>query len=388
MKIIYITNQRIPTEKAYGVQIVSVCRAFSRIGVQVELVMPTRRGEQGDNLTTYYGPLNFSLTRIRTPEFYPGGHLERPAFWLRQGISAIRLVQWGIRERDRVIYTRDVGIAVLTALLGRTTVFEAHSFSPRRTIAYTLLRLLGVRLVSITRHLAQRFQGLGFQEDDILVAPDGVDLEPFDAAPTRSVARETLHLPSGVPIIGYVGQLRTRAEEKGVKELIQAFANVLKAFPDAVLLIVGGAPEDIEYHRTVSEKLGLSNQQVRFTGSQPHEKIPAHLRAMSVAVMPFPFTEHYAYFMSPMKMFEYMASGTPIVASDLPSVREVLNDKLAVFVEPGDPGSLTAGIKSILRLSEQAERMAGSARREVERYSWAQRAACIRDFILTQHAEH
>jgi len=94
--------------------------------------------------------------------------------------------------------------------------------------------------------------------------------------------------------------------------------------------------------------------------------------------MPFPFNEHYAYFMSPLKMFEYMASQRPIVATNLPSTREVLNENNAVLVEPDDSEKLAKGIKKVLDNKELSQKIAEQAYLDVKKYTWEKR---VKDII-------
>ena len=93
---------------------------------------------------------------------------------------------------------------------------------------------------------------------------------------------------------------------------------------------------------------------------------------------PFPVSEHYAYFMSPLKLFEYMAAGVPIVATDLPSIREILHHKEnAWLIEPGNPQALAEGIQYLLEDPVFAEHLARGAKRDVQQYTWERRAAAI-----------
>ena len=97
--------------------------------------------------------------------------------------------------------------------------------------------------------------------------------------------------------------------------------------------------------------------------------------------MPFPYNQHYAYYMSPLKMFEYMAAKRPIIASDLPSVCEVLNKENAILVKPDNPESLAQGIKKILEDKELANKMSYQAFSDVENYTWHKRVENILNFI-------
>ena len=93
------------------------------------------------------------------------------------------------------------------------------------------------------------------------------------------------------------------------------------------------------------------------------------------------------YFTSPMKMFEYMASGTPLVASNLPSLREVLSETNAFLVEPDSASALAAGIREVLSRPEQAQSRALQAHHDVAKYSWHQRAQGIIKFISSSSHE-
>jgi glycosyltransferase involved in cell wall biosynthesis len=97
--------------------------------------------------------------------------------------------------------------------------------------------------------------------------------------------------------------------------------------------------------------------------------------------MPFPKTEHYAYYMSPLKLFEYMASKRPIVASDLPSIREILNEQNSVLVEPDNPEKLAEGIKRILADNNFAEKISNQAFQDVQQYTWQKRVEQILGFV-------
>jgi len=98
--------------------------------------------------------------------------------------------------------------------------------------------------------------------------------------------------------------------------------------------------------------------------------------------MPFPWTQHYAYNMSPLKMFEYMAAEKPILATRLPSVMEVLVDgENAVLAEPDNPGELARGIKRIIEDKEFSQRIGRRARQDVLHYTWEKRAQKIVHFI-------
>ena len=122
---------------------------------------------------------------------------------------------------------------------------------------------------------------------------------------------------------------------------------------------------------------GILEENGRVVAFVPQKVAQAYMVASDVLVMNFPWTEHYAYFMSPMKMFEYMASGTPIITTDLPSVREILSEKNAYFVKPGDPQGLARGISEVLSNQVLSDNISKQAFNDVSKYTWNVRAENI-----------
>ena len=106
------------------------------------------------------------------------------------------------------------------------------------------------------------------------------------------------------------------------------------------------------------------------------------MRACDVTTIPWAWTEFSAYYTSPLKLFEYMAAGVPIVASRLPSLGEVLrHDENGWLVEPGDPVALAEGIDEVLSDGDRSASLARQAAVDVQRYSWSNRGAQILDAL-------
>jgi len=371
MKLIYLLNQRFPTEKAYGIQTIQMCAAFASQSVDVELFVPTRRSNEGSDPFTYYGmPHSFGFTSIPSPDWHLPGILERSSFWLKSVFSAVRLVVAGQKHRADIFYTRDEIVALLAVFFGKRVCLELHSFSRMRLPMYWVLRGLGVRLVCITQILGEQMRRVGFSRRSILIAPDGFDDAAFHDLPERSEARRRVHLPEGVPVALYAGHLYPW---KGVDMLAKAAPHI-----DGIVVFVGGTESDIE---RMKEKY-RTTANIVFIGHRSHREIPLWLRAADVVVIPNLQGQAISrLYTSPLKMFEYMASGTPIVASDLPSIREVLNDGNALLVRPGDPAALAAGIIESFNTGGLSRVRGQRAQHDAYNYTWNKRSKAIIDFI-------
>ncbi len=389
--ILYLANARIPSEKAHVYQILKMCEAWNTLGYRVEVAYPgrqnTARMAQVSDLAAYYGlgPA-FSRTRlVRLPSFdliklltldlpqLNRAPLVQAAFYL-QSVTFAFACAWHLRRsRASVVYTRDLAVLGLTRLLGAATkhwYLELHD-APRGAarLAWRLVvpRLDGI--VCITEGLAQWCRAHGADGMPLLVAPDGADPARFAAAPPQAEARRLLGLPPDRPIACYTGHLY---RWKGVYTLAAA-ARLLP--PEWLVCIVGGVDEDLEaLRRYVAAAPGRA--EVRLPGYVAPAQVPLWLAAADVLVLPnsaqAPISREYT---SPLKLFEYMAAGRPIVASDLPSLREVLtHGRNAWLIRPDDPAALAGALCTVRDDPALGNRLATQARADVAAYTWEGRA--------------
>jgi glycosyltransferase involved in cell wall biosynthesis len=172
----------------------------------------------------------------------------------------------------------------------------------------------------------------------------------------------------------YVGQLYPW---KGTGTLVEA----MQYLHEGILHLVGGSEDRIQALRETAVRLGVGDRIV-FHGQVPPRAVKDHLADASAAVLPLTRDLISASFTSPLKLFEYMAAGVPIVASDLPSTREVLSpEESAILVPPDDPRALAEGLRRALGERALAESLARKAREEVEEYTWGKRARKIIRFL-------
>ena len=288
-----------------------------------------------------------------------------------------------------MIFTRDLGVAA-TALkfpsrLRPPIVYESHGYAP--VFAETLAELVpGKESVG-----SRKLRRLEKRERHVWQCADGYVATTqvlVDELTTRFGIRERLvtlgnatHIESvpsleagtmsGPPVAVYAGHFY---QWKGVDVFIKALAQV----PELHGLLVGGHPGDRDEARLQSlvYTLGIDDR-VTFTGLVPRAEVDRLVRSATVCVVPTVDTPSARY-TSPLKLFEYMACGRPVIISDLPPVREVVEDEqTALLVPPSDAGKLAEALRRLLGDKVLATRMTRRASEVVSKYSWAQRAESL-----------
>lgn len=372
-KIFYIATVRLPTEKAHGLQIVQTCAAFKQNGVEVELVIPKRQNAISATPFAYYGlPANFTVTTLPSLDLV---NIPKIGFWLTSRLFFSKIKNY-LKNTKEVLYTRDHLIAAQLANKGYRYFFEIHSL-PNELNAAWQKAVVGARgIVVISQGLKNELVKRNVFESKILVAHDAVDVSAYKTLDvSKKTWRETLNIPLDKKIILYTGHLY---EWKGAATLAEA----AKLLPNVDFYFVGG---------TANDNNNFRNTYIRFPNIcvipfQPHEKMPVWQSAADVLVLPNSGKEKISsYYTSPLKLFEYMASGRPIIASNLPSIKEVLTDDTATFFNPDNATSLAEAITWVLSNTENAQIKAAKARENVKQYNWNARAKKIIDFISSHN---
>jgi glycosyltransferase involved in cell wall biosynthesis len=261
--------------------------------------------------------------------------------------------------------------------------YEAHVFPRKLTGIHIgcLKKMNG--LIVLTAQLKTLLLQKGLNASKIAVAHDGVDLRHFENAQRRGAhIRDHMGIPTEATLIGYVGRFVTMEQEKGIKDLLEAMSYLPDYKGSVYMAFIGGPMNSVPGYYKLIEELHLERKHFHFYDLVPVSEVPAYLAACDIVAMPFPWSPHYAYHMSPLKMFEYMAAGKPILATQLPSVMEVLTDnENAVLTEPDNPQALAQGIRRIMEDKEFSRRISAQARQDVLTYTWEERAQKIVCFI-------
>lgn len=218
-----------------------------------------------------------------------------------------------------------------------------------------------------TRFLAERVAELGVPEGHIVHVPNGVELATFLPQPPAQAEglRHALQL-EGRRIIAYAGTLSL--QNHPVDLLIDALPRLLEREPRTALLMIGGG-EDLPHLQAEVRRRGLRDA-VRFTGHVPRPLLRALLGLAEISVDPV-HDDAVARARSPLKIFESLALGTPVVTADVGDRRELLGDGTAgLLVAPGDPLALADGIADLLADRQTLAAMRRRSLEHVQGYDW------------------
>jgi glycosyltransferase involved in cell wall biosynthesis len=365
MKLLYAMNIRIPTEKAHGTQIFKTCEAFAENGAEVELCVTNRSTPISEDPFSYYGiARTFALHRLWSSDTVGLGPLGFAAADWSFALSVITYLRG--RSFD-VLYSRDENVLWLTSIFGhKNIVWESHIGTWNLFSRSVAKRCRAI--IVISQGLKDFYIERGVPQEKIHVAHDGVDLKDFKAPQSQTESRKRLGLPQEKKIAMYIGRL------DGWKGS-DTFCAASEYLPDdTITAVIGGEPKQIE-------EFSRKYPKVIFLGARPYRELADNQSAADVLVLPNTGKDEIsARFTSPLKLFTYMASGRPIVASDLPSIREILSEKNAVLVESDDPREIAKGIVWCLE-HDEAKVFAQESHKDVVRYSWDARAQGILAFL-------
>lgn len=370
-KIVYLSTAGLPTDWAHGIQIMKMCETFSRLENVVELVMPRRSAKallKEDLFSFYNVARSFKITRLFCIDLIPGG-TGLFNFLLRIFSFLVSARLFLLFKRFDILYTREQFFGFLFP----GSVYELHYLPKKMSFFHKLNWRKAKALIVLTSFIKEQLISWGVEKEKILIAGDAVDLKEFSIDISKEEARKKLSLPLDKKIILYTGSFFTHSW-KGVDVLLESS---LSLSDDYLVVFVGGNEKEIE---RVKREYSRSN--LCFIGQKPHKEIPYYLKAADVLVLPNKKgDDHSEKFTSPLKLFEYMAAERPIIASGLPSIREILNDNNALLVEPNDSEALAGGIKKILQDRDLSDRLVKQVSADILRYTWQSRAQKILEFI-------
>lgn len=363
----YLTRVAVPSQAAQSRQIQAMAQAFHQaLGQEFRLI--TGAGDRSGLLHV------------------PAYAWQQLPVYRRQSLRQLRTILTGALrwagQRRQLFYTRDLAVAFALGQLGARVLYEAHQ-SLKGDVQQGMLRAVRERrnfgLVAISQALADHFEREhAVPADHILVAHDGVFLAAYPrSSPTARLDwRRRMGIPDDALVVLHTGSLY-----KGGAEL---FGRVLEAAgPRAHLVQVGGKPQEHEtWQRHYGEAL---RQRLRFVPHVPHEQIAQYQCSADLLLYLNTRASPLYWCTSPLKLFEYMASGVPIVGSSIGSVAEVLHDGNAFCFDPDVKDSLERALRQASSDPQGAARRAEQARHDVEsHYTWESRVERILQFARSR----
>jgi glycosyltransferase involved in cell wall biosynthesis len=378
MKMFVIFHGRYPSEKAASLFAAKTAESFASEGLDVTLLVPDRKDRTKEDAFDYFKlQRNFSVSYLPTLNFFKTRFLHRFAFHISLFIFSIGTTVHILRHSKKtdVIYSNETLPLLCASLFFRNCLYEVHDYPEKKKGFYKgLLKRMKWILVTNKWKKEKLSKEFSIPEVKILVELNAVNIEQFDIEISQEEARTELGLPQKKKIVLYTGHLY---DWKGVDTLCDA-ASIFSE--DVLTLIVGGLKKDVnEYKERYKDTLNL-----RFVGHRRHDEIPTWQKAASVLVLPNSGKQDISrFYTSPMKLFEYMVSKRPIIASDLPSIKHIVNKKSVQFFTPDDSQDLAENITKVLKDENQQKKLIEEAFLQVQQHSWKERAKRVLSFIST-----
>lgn len=365
MRIAYISNSILPSQTANSIHVMKICQAFAENGHDVYLLAPEINiQESPETVYEFYGVRNcFNIVR------YAPSALKGKMFF-----NAIKIQKILLQIKPDLVYGRFAPGCALATLYGYPTVYESHSpiwtSSTSTKIAFWLMRHSRslLKLVVISNALKQMYMSQKLiKNEKILVAHDGAD-EHHDF--------NGILLPSDKLRIGYFGHLYPG---RGIDIIIE----LAKHLPEYEFHIVGGNTKDIAYWKEQTTQSNLF-----FHGFIPPKDVYRYRNSCDILIAPYQNEVAVAggegntsAYMSPLKIFEYMSSKKAIIASDLPVLREVLNQTNSILVDNSNLGEWIQALHS-LSIPATRQKIAEQAYVDfINGYTWQKRAQTLIDSL-------
>jgi len=366
VKIACITTSQIPSRTANSIQVMKVCQAFKQCGQEIKLWLPLFRTADWIELKELYG-----LQEEFSIEWLPFNPLLKQYDFCWRALGSAK--KWGAD----VIYTWALQCAVFAQCNKLPTVMEFHDFPMgilgphlfRRYIRNQKNSISLTTTAALARGLEQRYH-FTFQPGALQIAPNGTEPERYAHLSIPPQARQQLGLMEALTV-GFSGHFY---EGRGIALLLE----IARALPEIQFLWMGGEEKHIQPWREELKKWQIAN--VTLTGFIPNEKLPLFQAACDMLLMPYEKKiagssgGDISKVINPMKMFDYLACGRAIIASDIPVFHEILSEQTALFCPSDDSQAWVAAIQKLARQEEERERLAQNAKALSQQYSWKKRA--------------
>lgn len=369
ISLYYIFNGRYPSEKAHALYVTKVAESFNFFGEKINLIVPRRYLKTKKDYKSFFNVDDvLNLVHLPTIDLYNIRIPVKIAYFVNDIAFTLAVVFYFFFQKNyksQIIFSNEVLSCLFLSLMGRKVIYEMHDYPGRHRWVFRIL-FKNVHLILSQNEwkkikLVQEFR---VNPSKIIVEPNAVDIDEFADIPKIN-AREKLDLDKDMFIILYTGSL---FDWKGAEVL----ADSVRFLNDkSVIYFIGGSEADARDFRI---KYSDTNN-IKIIGFRPHQEIPYWLAAADCLVLPNTAKQDISkYYTSPMKLFEYMASGRPIVASDLPSIRSIVDETMVTFFKPDDFKSLATAINSCIDNRVLSMSKSKNSAERVREFTWHKRA--------------
>lgn len=374
MKLVYLHSTPIDSEKANLIQVISMCNAFAENGIDVKLVLPELNNSKNsqelkEKKLKDLKNVSFSIF----PRITKNGKLSKYLI----GLGVFSILK---REKPDIVFVRTPTLFLTSWLAGYPVVFEFHNslLHEGNTYLNRIFTSLFVYIsktkkapyfISISEALMNFWVSKGIPKEKSIALHDGFTEEQFENQPSTEEARTQLALPLDKKIITYTGSLYFDRE-------IDSILKLATDFPDCFFLVVGGPNSNAEQFENQANQSKIEN--IKFTGRVFHQEVPNYLAASDILLGLWSSKVKTINYCSPLKVFEYMASGKLIIAHGFPTILEVLKDGENGFIaKPDSYEDLKRNMKRALEETSSSA-IGKNARNDAYKYyTWKSRASLI-----------
>jgi len=368
--VCYSTFASFPSTAAHSIHIINMCESMTKFGHEVVLMADIL--ESPEEIFDHYG--------IKHPFHLENIHLKKIRFLGR--FLALRKMFFLIKKRKpNLLYTRDIFNGWLAGKSKIPFIFELHELPGGKIRRFLLSRILSSanleKIVFISKSMKIKFENdFPHSKVERCVAHDGVNLTQFNPIESKEELRKIFGLPPNKYVAGYTGSL---FQGRGIEIIL----DLAQRIPEVLFVFAGGEGNCLLSLKKKLEDLNLDN--VVPLGYIPNKSIPGILKTCDVLLMPYQEQvlqrqagHDTVQYMSPLKMFEYMAAEKPIISSRIPVLEEILQDnKNSIFVKPADVHGWENALKKLKNDKNLAQKISVQARKDVADYTWDQRTKLI-----------
>ncbi|MCU7919248.1 MAG: glycosyltransferase family 4 protein [Candidatus Thiodiazotropha sp. (ex Epidulcina cf. delphinae)] len=347
-ELIYLGRSRLHRNRANLIQTLHTVAALTEIGIKTRLYLPPWHG----NVTLEQRLSEMGIAtraEIRASQLL---HRRWPA-------TAFARFHKGMLRGAKAVYVRSPELSLGLASLGIVHHFEVHTLQPMvrqgaltRILDYHRQGLIE-QLIPISHSAATALIEAGADRRRIHVSPSGVDLSAYQTIPPLDPQR------LAQPRMVYLGRI---SRDRGFEILTHLAERAM-----GEMRLVGDCDEQLPDY-----------PQLNYHPAVPHRQVPGLYAESELVLLPYQPDLLHADGISPMKLFEAMAAGRPVIASDIPPLREILqHGRNALLADPKDPLSWEGAVTRLMHDPELACKLAAQARQDADAYSWPNRASGI-----------